>query len=134
MRFAVGVLLCLNAGAVSLALADPPATPQTTSTAAPAAAASADAAATPAASAPAAAAETPAKATVEAFEKQLLSQGYKPEMRHGVKFYCRREPMLGSRLNEAKHCGTIEELKVSVQETREAVEKIQRSQKNPQGG
>jgi hypothetical protein len=132
MRFAVGVLLCLNAGAASLALADPVATPPA---AAPAAASSPASATAPVTSAPAATTATvPAKPTLSADEKLLLSRGYKLEMHGGQKLFCRREEVLGSRLGEQKHCGTVEQLKVSQQESQEATEKIQRSQKNPQGG
>jgi hypothetical protein len=39
-------------------------------------------------------------------EQQLVSRGYKLEMRHGEKWFCRREAVLGSRLQETKVCGT----------------------------
>jgi hypothetical protein len=132
MRFAVGVLLCFNAGAVSLALADPVATPPA---AAPAAAASSASATAPAAVAPAAATATvPAKPALNPDEKLLISRGYKLEMHGGQKLFCRREQVLGSRLGEQKHCGTADQLKVNQQESRDATEKIQRTEKNPQGG
>jgi hypothetical protein len=131
MRFEVGVLVCLTAGAVSLALADPLAPPPA---AAPAAAASPASATAPAASAPAAITTTdPAKPALNPDEKLLLSRGYKLEMHGGQKLFCRREQVLGSRLGEQKHCGTVDQLKVSQQESQEATEKIQRNQKNPQG-
>jgi hypothetical protein len=47
-------------------------------------------------------------------EKNLRSAGYKPEMRNGAKLWCRKEPVLGSRLAEQKNCGTAEELRQSV--------------------
>ncbi len=63
-----------------------------------------------------------------------MAEGYKPEMRNGEKVFCRREQTLGSRLSEAKHCATAEQLKISQQETHDVIEKIQRTQKNPAGG
>ena len=140
MRFAVGVLICLNLGAVSLAVADPSAPSPAPATGAPAAdaAAPAVAPATPPASAPAAApataaATSAAKSALDADEKHFISEGYKPEMRNGQKVFCRREQVLGSRLGEAKHCATIEQLKVSEQESKDVTEQVQRTQKNPQG-
>jgi len=62
-----------------------------------------------------------------------MALGYKPEMRNGEKVFCRREQTLGSRLGATKHCATAEELKVSQQETHDVMDKIQRTQKNPQG-
>jgi hypothetical protein len=132
MRFAVGVLLCLNAGAVSLALADPSPSAPAPETAAPAAAAPAAApAAGPATSAraatpPAAARpEAPAKPAVDPEENRLISQGYKPEMRNGQKVFCRREASLGSRF-ETKMCATAEQLKSVSQNGKDIVEDAQR--------
>ena len=119
MRLVVGVLAFIGVGAVSLAVADPP----SSSRDAPAAAAPAPAAPTPSATQPA----------VDPNEKWALSEGYKPEMRNGEKVFCRREQPLGSRLGQEKHCATLEQLKISRQESRDVMDKIQRSQKNPQG-
>lgn len=41
-------------------------------------------------------------------EKNLLHQGYKLEVRDGVNYFCRKEPVLGTRLRETKVCGTEE--------------------------
>jgi hypothetical protein len=41
-------------------------------------------------------------------EKNLLRQGYKLEVRSGVKYFCRTEGTLGSRLHDHKVCGTEE--------------------------
>jgi len=54
-------------------------------------------------------------------------------MHNGQKVFCRHDPILGSRLGEAKHCATAEQLKVSQQETHDMIDKVQRTQKNPQG-
>ena len=139
MRFAVRVLAFLGAGAVSLALADPStAAPDTTPAPATAPAATAPtpgAQASPAPSATATSATTaPAKPAIDPEEKRLIAMGYKPEMRNGAKVFCRREQTLGSRLGEAKHCASAEQLKISQQETQDVIEKIQRAQKNPAGG
>ena len=123
MRFVVGVLACIGAGVLTVAVADPPPPEQPSA---------------PAAQAPSAPQSTPvasavAKPAIDPDEKRLISQGYKPEMRNGEKVFCRREQTLGSRLGEAKHCATAEQLKVSHQETHDVMDKIQRTQKNPQG-
>ena len=39
-------------------------------------------------------------------EDLLVKRGYKLEMRHGEKWFCRREEVLGSRLGDKKVCGT----------------------------
>jgi len=137
MRFVVGVLACVGAGVLTVAVADPPPPEQparaasSSSTPAPAAQAPSAAQSTAAQSAPVAPAV--AKPAIDPDEKRLISQGYKPEMRDGQKVFCRREQTLGSRLGEAKHCATAEQLKVSHQETHDVMDKIQRTQKNPQG-
>jgi len=138
MRFAVRVLACVSAGAISLALADPSTTAPDSTTARAAATTPAATATTPdaqasPASAAAATATAPVKPAVDPEERRLIGMGYKPEMRHGEKVFCRREQTLGSRLGEAKHCATAEQLKISQQETHDVIEKIQRTQKNPAG-
>jgi len=139
MRFAVRVLAgVVGAGAVSLALADPSTTAPDTTTAPAAATASAATATTPGAQASPApsatsAATAPAKPAIDPEEKRLIAMGYKPEMRNGEKVFCRHEEILGSRLAEAKHCASAQQLKISQQENQDVIEKIQRTQKNPQG-
>ena len=146
MRFAVGVLVCLNAAAASLALADPPATPPATTATAPAASSpTAPLATTPAAAvAPAPAAAQPASATqaatrataaptLDQYEKHFLAEGYKLEMHHGEKMFCRSEELLGSRLGGHKACSTLEQLKATETGTRESVSQWQRTSTNPQG-
>jgi len=132
MRIVVGVLACIGAGVLAVAVADPPPPEQ------PAHAASSSSTTAPAAQAPSAPQSTPvapalAKPVIDPEERRLIAQGYKPEMRNGEKVFCRRDQTLGSRLGEAKHCATAEQLKVSHQETHDVMDKIQRTQKNPQG-
>jgi len=132
MRFVVGVLACMGAGVLTVAVADPPPPEQ------PAHATSSPSTSAPAAPAPSApqsdrVAPAVAKPAIDPEEKRLMALGYKPEMRNGEKVFCRREQTLGSRLGETKHCATAEELKVSQQETHDVMDKIQRTQKNPQG-
>jgi hypothetical protein len=90
--------------------------------------------ASPVAAAPtttaAAAARAPGPA-IDPEEKRLLAAGYKVELRHGEKVYCRREEILGTRLGAVKNCGTAAELRVTVQETRDRIEQVQRQQVNP---
>jgi hypothetical protein len=146
MRFVVRVLaLIIGSGAVTQAFADPAAptqqapapasasTPPATA-AAPASVAAPTAAMAPASSAPpTASAATPAKPAIDADEKRLLAEGYKPEMRGGTKVYCKREPVLGSRLGAPEHCGTAEQLRATTQMSREATEMTQRQGINPTG-
>jgi hypothetical protein len=127
MRFAVAVLVCLGAGAMTLALADPP-TPAPPQSAAPAAASSPSASppATPAASAT----QTPApaaKPAVDPEEQRLMAQGYRPKMRHGQKVFCRTEPELGSRLGGQEVCATVAEHKARQTAVREELERERRS-------
>jgi hypothetical protein len=58
-------------------------------------------------------------------EQQLISRGYKLEVRNGEKWFCRREQMLGSRLNEVKHCGTASMLAESTQRQKEETRNAQ---------
>jgi curli biogenesis system outer membrane secretion channel CsgG len=118
MRLVVGALAVLAAGAMNLAVADPPA--QTT--AAPTAAA-------------AQTASTTASNTMSVDEKEMRSQGYKPRMHNGEKVWCRQEDQTGTRL--AMHgdtCGTVEQIRARTQSAREATEATQRIQVNKSGG
>jgi hypothetical protein len=49
-------------------------------------------------------------------------------MRHGEQLYCKREDVLGSRVNAQKTCGTLEELKLMEQRTRQGLKDTQRQQ------
>jgi hypothetical protein len=129
MRLVVGFLAILGAGAI--AVADPPSQTPTQSAAS---AASATSAATPAASAtPAAGAPHEATAAIDPREKMLKVKGYRLEMRHGEKFYCRNEEVLGSRLGGRKICGTVEDLQDRERLSRDMAEGAQRQQLNPTG-
>jgi hypothetical protein len=124
MRLVVRALAFSGAAVISLALADPPTTPQQDVAAPPAASATAP-------SKPA----TPAKPAVDPVEKRLIAMGYKPEMHNGEKVFCKVEPELGSRLGGIKHCGTIAQLKTAEERTRDDVE-MERQRAlaiNPQG-
>jgi hypothetical protein len=130
MRFVLGVLACMCVGGVSLVLADPAPVPTAPST--PTAPAAPTAAATPAPTALAAAksqaAPAAAVAAADEEEKRFIAQGYRMEMHHGEKVFCRREEVLGSRLGGQKVCATAEQLKLREQVTKELVEKAQRQQ------
>ena len=119
-----------------MAVADPPAAP-------PAAASTpvtttADTPAAPAANAAAAAGTKPAAsatpdAAQAAEEKRLLAAGYKPEMRNGVKFWCRKEPQLGSHLSGPKVCATQEQIIANTHDSQEMLDTARRRQANPTG-
>jgi opacity protein-like surface antigen len=144
MRFVIGALVCLGAGGMSAALADPvtpPAAPAATS--APASSTepkqAAPAPAAPAADAKAATPAADTKSTVlvqgkaeeDALEKHFLSEGYKIEMHNGEKLFCRREDQLGSRLGGYKNCGTAQQLNFTEQAAKAAVQRGQSQQNNP---
>ncbi|MGA7824590.1 MAG: hypothetical protein WCA14_10360, partial [Steroidobacteraceae bacterium] len=96
-------------------------------TPAPAAASTTSQPATPAAptAASSSAASTAKAATANeqqeaADEKQLLAQGYTPEMHNGTKTWCKREDQIGSRLgSRVKTCGTAAELALRQREAQE---------------
>lgn len=113
MRIAVGLLAALSAGALTSALADPP------TNAAPAAAAASTA--------------KPAVPDIDPLEKHFVAEGYKPEMRNGVKVFCHREAALGSHLPGPKVCGTAAQLNASETEAREATEHAQKWAPVPAG-
>jgi hypothetical protein len=123
-RLLVGVLALLGAGALSVAIADPPAAPAAAApTATPNAAAAQ--AAKPAAS------ETP-DAAQAAEEKRLLAAGYKPEMRNGTKYWCRSEQEQNSRFTH-KVCGTADQIKLYARDGAESTSAAQLKQVNPTG-
>jgi hypothetical protein len=152
MRLFSGVLACVFAGAVSMALAeDPPADmtnnptpPVTASPASPAATAATPAPAAPAdttaAPAPvagaakssvtvtAAATPPPAAPQVDQAEKHFLAEGYKMQMRNGQKVFCRREDQLGSRLGGAMTCNSAEELSQIETQAHATLQKAQSQQ------
>ncbi len=150
MRPAVAMLAILTSGALSLAFADPPATPvasESRSTTTPnstaedstgqnSAAHSVPATAATAAKAPAVA---PAKPTPSASgermaEHLLRSQGYKLSMVNGQEKYCRREIALGSHLATVMRCVTVAEAEAMAREGREVTEQLQRSMSSCQYG
>jgi hypothetical protein len=67
-------------------------------------------------------ASPPAAPTAE--DKEFLSRGYKLEMRHGEKYFCRREPQIGSRF-EIKSCTTADALRAQQESAQEAMRRIQ---------
>jgi hypothetical protein len=156
LRFVIGVWLCLGAGGISAALADPvtpPTSPAATSAPAPstepkqaapaAAAPAAEAkATTPAADAKSATPAADTKPTVVVqgkaeedarLEKYFLAEGYKLEMHNGEKLLCRREEKLGTRLGGHNSCGTAEQLSFIEEEAKAAVERGRMHQNNPVG-
>jgi len=133
MRFVVGALACMAVGGISLALADPstpasvPSPPSAPS--APTAPAAAAPTAAPATPAPATAQAAPADAATPAIdpeERRLLAQGYRMQMRRGEKVFCRREEVLGSRLEGKMNCSTAQQLKSTQDQAQEAAQRLQR--------
>jgi hypothetical protein len=133
-RSSVALLALLGS---CVALADPPqssSAPEATAASAPAAPAPASAQSPAASTAASPAATAAANSAAEDTEaKRLLADGYKPEMRNGTKVWCRREGELGSRLGHQKHCGTAEELKMTVHDNQEMVEHVQKTSISPSG-
>jgi hypothetical protein len=129
MRLAAALLACLGVGAVSGALADPPSSPQEQIAAAePATATTTPATEAATAKAPVAAPQTATASTTAAVdpeEKRLRAMGYKMQMRNGEKVFCRREPVIGSRLEGKLICGTVQDLKASADQARQNVEHAQ---------
>ena len=141
MRSVSAVLACVAVGGLSVAVADPPApaasTPSATTQGAPATPTNPPAAT--------AAAATPVMAHVtitgtpqvnaqsDFMEKHFLAEGYKIEMHHGEKYFCRKEEELGSRLGGQKYCSTVEQLKATEQEAKASVDRSMMQQNNPKG-
>ncbi|SRR6266436_5294088 len=133
MRFVVGALACMAVGGISLALADPsttasaPSPPSAPSApSAPAAAALTPAPATPAPVTPQTAPAAAATPAIDPEERRLLAQGYRMQMRHGEKVFCRREEVLGSRLEGKMNCSTAQQLKSTQDQAQEAAQRLQR--------
>jgi hypothetical protein len=145
MRSTFGVLVSLSA--VPLAVADPPAAdPSASPTVITAPVDTAPASATPTTTAPTTTTATVAPTAASApsvsqtagaapaavsardqIEKRLLAQGYKLEMRHGEKYFCRVTDTLGSRVTPVKACSTAEQLMTKAQEGKEFTEWAQRA-------
>jgi hypothetical protein len=112
MRLIVGVLACVSFGAVSAALADPPAANSTT---------------TPAASAPAstttAATSTPAADDAQE-ARHLRAAGYHAEMHNGQKVWCKEDTNLGTRLssNSTKSCGTAQDVEAMIEQNKQRLQ------------
>jgi hypothetical protein len=146
MRAILIVMSCLGAGSLASAVAQaaspetPAASATPTATAVPAATPAVAAAPAAAAVAPPASAAAPATATAatasaataeqtaeqSAWEKQLLSRGYKPAMLNGQKVWCRKEEILGSRLAPKNVCAPAEQLELNAQTAKEATEHAQK--------
>jgi hypothetical protein len=141
MRSTFGVLGCVSVSAVPLAVADPPAADQsaaptvitTPASATPTTTAPTTTTATVAPTAPSApsvsqtAGAAPAVSARDQIEKRLLAQGYRLEMRHGEKYFCRVTDTLGSRVTPVKACSTAEQLITKAQEGKEFTEWAQRT-------
>ena len=121
MRLSLGVLVCLGVGGLAAAVAD-----EANSPAAPAAT-PAEPAAPPTAPATPPAAATPVATNAEQSDRHLLSEGYHAEMHDGQKIYCRKEEVLGSRLEGKRTCGTSAELMLREEQSNAATDRAQRT-------
>jgi hypothetical protein len=128
----VGILACISFGGISLAVADPAATLEAQATTSSLAPATASAPAAPTAATPAQTAAAPADADMQ--EKHFLAEGYKVEMRHGEKYFCRREDVLGSRLGGQKNCSTAQQLAQNEAEAKRITENAQHQQTHGPSG
>jgi len=63
-------------------------------------------------------------------DKFLREQGYKPEMRKGTRYYCRRQTVMGTRFEQTV-CTTAEQSRDVRQHSKEMIEHAQRAQGNP---
>jgi hypothetical protein len=74
---------------------------------------------------------TTAKPELTPAEKELLSRGYKLEMRHGEKYFCIKETPIDSRF-PVKNCDTADSIEAHRQESQDAMRAIEsnRSQVN----
>jgi hypothetical protein len=98
-------------------------------------------AAPPANAAPAQAATTTAQAaspqqpTTQFDDHNLRAKGYQVKMINGEKYYCRREDVLGTRLQGALQCTEAEELRRRYERSQQTVEQTQRNfSRMPDGG
>ena len=140
MRLVVALLSCLCMCEWAQALADPASEPAAAQLAAPATAAPASSAATPAATTslapPGAAAASAPPATPPAGngvsatdDKRLRAQGYKMTVSNGETYYCRSEPVLGTRFDH-KICRTPEQLSADRNQGKDETNRAQIETKN----
>ena len=130
MRLILGALACVGIGGLSVALADAP----TSSAPSPAPAAAAPTAtAATSTSSVTASTDKPAAPEANVDEKHFLAEGYKLEMRHGEKYFCRSEEVLGSRLGGGKVCSTAQQLNATERDARASLDRSMMQQHNPAG-
>jgi hypothetical protein len=56
-------------------------------------------------------------------DKELMARGYKLEMRHGEKYFCRKEQQIGSRF-ETKQCDTAQSIEAHRESAQQAMHDI----------
>jgi hypothetical protein len=67
---------------------------------------------------------TSAKPELTTQEKEMISRGYKLEMRHGEKYFCRKEAPIGSRF-EIKTCDTSQSIQAHQDSGQQALREMQ---------
>jgi hypothetical protein len=70
--------------------------------------------------------------TNDARDKRLRAMGYRPELRHGETFYCRREAVVGSRF-ESTVCGSADDLEHVTTDSQDTMNQMQQHQVYPTG-
>ena len=70
------------------------------------------------------------KTMTDAQVKQILAKGYKPQARGDEVYYCRREPILGSKF-EQKVCKSAEQLMREEQDSKEMTQRMQQNTGSP---
>jgi|SRR5580693_9722470 hypothetical protein len=131
MRLILGVLACVGIGGSCVALADAPTSSATSPP--PAAVAPAASAATTTSSPVTASTDKPAAPAESVDERHFLAEGYKLEMRHGEKYFCRNEEVMGSRLGAGKVCSTAQQLTATERDAKATLDRSMMQQHNPKG-
>lgn len=67
-------------------------------------------------------------------DHNLRAKGYQIKMVNGEKYYCRREELLGTRLQGALQCTSAEELRRRAERSRDTTEQTQRNFSKMQDG
>jgi hypothetical protein len=80
--------------------------------------------------------ETSAQQPITQFDDRiLLAKGYRVKVINGERYYCRREEMLGTRLQGALQCTAAEELRRREERSIQATQETQKNfSKMPDGG
>ncbi len=126
MRMQAVLFVSLSLGAFSQGFADDPPATSAAPVQATAASSNTSTAVTTATTPPASDNKAAADAALVAQTHRLRTAGYKPKEKNGVTLWCKQDTALGSRLTQVERCGSPEQIEQSVQDAKDAVEKMQR--------